>query len=226
MMNNSAAAKLAKALGDPLRLAILHRLMEGPAAVADLVSTTGENQPKVSNHLAVLRERGLVVTKRRGRQTVYQLRDPSVAQLVETLSVISGAPLRLRHRQAPISLARTCYDHLAGKLGVALFDALVRLGVILPTDQIKGDLAIGPASAELLMRLGADIESAARTRRRFAYACLDWTERRPHLGGWLGASICDRFLEAGWVVKDSQSRAVFLTPAGRRALKRHLGLAV
>ncbi len=219
-----AAAQLARALGDPLRLAILHRLLEGPAAVADLVATTGEGQPKVSNHLAVLRERNLIVAKRTGRQVVYELRDPAVAQLVEVLLQISGPPTEATQPPAPISVARTCYDHLAGKLGVSIFDALVAKGTLAPTGGVQGEVIIQPQGAEVFRRLGVNTRIPPRSRRRFAYACLDWTERRPHLGGWLGASLCDRAFEAGWLIREQGSRAAFVTPSGKKAFKRLFGL--
>ncbi len=222
-IESSSAAELAGALADPLRIAILHRLMEGPAAVAELVSQTGEPQPKVSNHLAILRARKLVVVRRNGRQAIYELADPSAAQLVETLLAISSAPTLSIRAPSSIAFARTCYDHLAGKLGVAILNALVDLDGLVSADQVRGDLRLGPAGPALFTKLGVDTKPGGATRRRFAYGCLDWTERRPHLGGWLGARLCDRAFGARWISRDRESRTVFLTPSGRRALKRHLG---
>ncbi len=221
----SAAAGLAKALGDPLRLTILHRLMEGPAAVAELMATTGEPQSKVSNHLAVLRARGLVVAKPAGRQSIYELRNPTVALLVESLLSISGGSSPARGPSASLALARTCYDHLAGKLGVAVCDALVARGAIVRTDRVQGDFELGPAGPALFGRLGVEWQYPSGIRRRYAHACLDWTERRPHLGGWLGARLCERAIDAKWVTKVSGGRAVSLTPPGARVLKQCLRLS-
>lgn len=226
MGRSTEAAGLARALGDPLRIAILHRLMEGPAAVAELVAQTGEPQPKVSNHLATLRERKLVVSRRTRRQVVYELRQPSVAQLVETLLAIAGPPAKSVRLPSSIALARTCYDHLAGRLGVAVLDRLMGLGAIVSSDRVRGDLRLGPTGAELFGRLGVDTKTPVAARRRFAFDCLDWTERRHHLGGWLGARLCERALRAGWVVRHRTTRAVLVTLAGRRALKRYLGLVL
>src|ERR1041385_648613 len=121
---NKNLLKLLQALGDPVRLAVLQHLMGGSATVSELVAIAGASQPNVSNHLASLREQRLVKATRVGRQMVYELADASVAQLIEALSRVSGAPPPDIKTPSVIQ-ARTCYDHLAGKLGVALFDALV-----------------------------------------------------------------------------------------------------
>jgi DNA-binding transcriptional ArsR family regulator len=219
-----SASVLARTLGEPVRLRILLRLMEGPATVADLVTSLSESQPKVSNHLAVLRERGLVRVGREGRQSIYRLCNPSVAQLIESLVAISGAGKRRPLPSAPIALARTCYDHLAGRLGVALLDALTGQGALLPDNVATGDLRLSPSGTALLRQIGVEIEPGRRTGRRYAYACLDWTVRRHHLGGVLGARLCQRAIASGWVEKDVGSRAVHVTSRGRRALKRYFGI--
>ncbi|HYM67964.1 MAG TPA: metalloregulator ArsR/SmtB family transcription factor [bacterium] len=218
------ALELAQALADPLRLTILHALMGGPAAVSEIVSATGEAQPKVSNHLALLRQRGLVRATRVGRQIVYELRDPSVGRLVESLSVVAGASRPAARKSAPIVNARTCYDHLAGRLGVAVFDALVTRRAIVPPGPSGGPVELGPAGAETFGALGVDPAALRRQRRQFATACLDWTERRPHLGGALGAALWAKSVERGWVVRRPGTRAVLLTDTGRRALHRTLGI--
>lgn len=228
------AARLAQALADPLRLALLQSLMAGPAMVADLVTTTGAAQPNVSNHLAVLRAQGLVLGERRGRQMVYRIANPTVAQLVEALSVVAGIEPRRPRRVAPLAAGRTCYDHLAGSLGVAIFDALVAAGVLLPPDPAAqpgklgpaGAVALGPAAGEVFAGLGIDVAAARGTRRQFAYACRDWTERRFHLGGALGAAVHDRFVAAGWIARQPGSRVIRLTVAGAAALRHHLGLTL
>ena len=218
------ALALAQALADPLRLAILHGLMGGPAAVSEIVSATGEAQSKVSNHLALLRQRGLVRATRVGRQIVYELRDASVGRLVESLSAVAGASRPAVRKSAPIVNARTCYDHLAGRLGVAVFDALAARRAIVPPEAPGRPVELGPAAAETFRVLGVDPAALRRERRRFATACLDWTERRPHLGGALGAALWAKSVERGWVVRRPGTRAVILTDAGRRALHRTLGI--
>src|SRR5690349_10448211 len=120
MNENMQLVELAQALGDPLRLNILQQLMQGPATVSELMSLTGAAQSKVSNHLAILRERNLVRTTRDKRQIVYALRDASVGQLVEAFSLVAGMAPSRHWKFSQIATARTCYDHLAGRYGVAL----------------------------------------------------------------------------------------------------------
>lgn len=216
--------EVARALADPLRLAVLQHLMGGPATVSEIVSVTGESQSKVSNHLALMRERGLVRASRQGRQRVYELRDASVAQLVESLTAVAGAePARYRE-SPPLARARTCYDHLAGRVGVALFDSLLSLGAIGGPQEPKASVEIGPEGAEVFEELGIDLEEVRRERRRFAYACLDWTERRPHLGGALGAALWATFVERGWVLKKPGTREVIVTDDGKANLESALGI--
>ena len=210
------AAAVAQALADPLRLAMLHRLMEGGAAVGELVAVTGTSQPNVSNHLRILREHGLVEAERTGRQMTYALANPSVAQLVEALTAVAGGPKARDRRTDPVLMqSRTCYDHFAGTLGVWLYDRLVDLEAIEAVGEIRGDVALGRQAEQWLPVLGADAEVAARSKRRFAFGCLDWTERRPHLGGALAAQVCTHALERGWVVRIPGTRAVRVTSAGR-----------
>jgi DNA-binding transcriptional ArsR family regulator len=220
-MRDVQTERLAKALGDPLRVRILARLIDGPGTVTDLVTLTGSGQSNVSNHLAILRGAGLVRSARTGRQMHYELAGPETAQLVEALMTIGG-PLGRPAPPSPIAEARRCYDHLAGRLGVQLLDGLVELGALARSG--RGDaIDLGP-DGRVFDRLGVDPARAAQARRRrFAYACLDWTERRPHLGGALGAEVYRRLVEAGWLVPQKGTRAVLPTAAGRRALRR-LGL--
>lgn len=225
---NTPVLELAQALADPLRLAILQSLMSGPATVSELMSLSGATQSNVSNHLALLRERGLVRATRQGRQMVYELRDASVGQLVESLAQVAGGAgaLPFVQKSAPLVRARTCYDHLAGKLGVALFDALVARGALQAPAASRGPLALGPAAAEVFGSFGIDLAAARRERRKFATACLDWTERRPHLGGALGAALWARCVELGWVVRQPGTRAIILTDAGKQGLRDLLAVEV
>ena len=221
---NPRLLAVAQALADPLRLAVLHHLMAGPASVSELMTVVGAEQSRLSNHLAVLRERGLVRTTRHGRQVLYELHDAAVARLVESLGAIGAAPAGTV-ASAPVAHARTCYDHLAGRLGVALFKALVARGALSTPAAVPGDVALGSRGPRVFESLRVDLDSAQRERRRFATACLDWTERQPHLGGALGAAVWSEFLARGWIVRRPGTRAVVLTAAGTRGLKRTLGVA-
>jgi len=226
MNETRKVAQVAWALADPLRLSILQHLMGGPAVVSELVSVSGESQSKVSNHLKILREQGLVRSERRGRQSLYEISGASVAQLIESLTVVAGGPVSTSSGTDPLARARTCYDHLAGGLGVSLFGAIVEAEAILPTAEVRGDVRLGSRAAETFRSVGvepAEVEQN-KGRRRFAFACPDWTEHRPHLGGALGAAVCERFFEEGWIEKDENTRAVRLTDVGASALEEHLGL--
>ena len=216
---------VAQALADPLRLAVLHHLMGGRSSVSELMTLVGSEQSRLSNHLAVLRERGLVRATRQGRQVFYELFDGSVARLVESLSQIGAAPARTA-KSAPVARARTCYDHLAGRLGVAVFKALVAGDALAPPRDVPGDVELGSGAQRLFGKLGVDLDEARRERRRFATACLDWTERQPHLGGALGAAVWSEVVSRGWIVRRPGTRAVVVTAAGSRGLKRLLGVDV
>jgi DNA-binding transcriptional ArsR family regulator len=224
-MVSRGVVDIAQALADPIRLTILQRLMDGPAAVTELVVLTGEAQSKVSNHLAVLRDRGLVNATRLGRQRLYEIADPSVAQLVESLIVIAGQTPAKLAKSSSLARARTCYDHLAGRLGVAIFDSLVaRRAIEQPAARYRGPVELGPGGPAMFGQLGIDLDEVRRERRQFATACGDWTERRPHLGGALGAALWARSLERGWVAQKPGSRIVVITQSGRRSFHQHLGI--
>lgn len=234
MSSSQRAAQLAQALADPLRLTLLRHLMSGEATVAELVSVAAASQSKVSNHLALLRAQNLVTNQRQGRQVVYRIADPTVARLIESLIVLADESPRLPRPVAPLAAARTCYDHLAGTLGVAVFDALVAADAIVSPESggesaklgPSGDVTLGPSAEKIFDALGVDVHGASRSRRQFAYACRDWTERRFHLGGALGAALYTRFTEAGWIVPGSEKRQLRVTTDGRTALKRYLGLSL
>ncbi len=226
MDENKQIVELAQALADPLRLVILQQLMEGPATVSELMSLTGEQQSKVSNHLALLRERNLVRTTRDRRQVVYALRDASVGQLVESLSLVAGTtPTRLC-KSPQLVVARTCYDHLAGRYGVALFDALLQAQAIMAPIDARSDIALGPRGEDIFAKLGLDLKALRRERRRFAFACPDWTERRPHLGGALGAALWAQFLERGWIAKQQGTRVTIITDTGKQQFYEQFGVQV
>lgn len=241
MEGNQRLIALTQALADPLRLDILRELLGGPATVSELTALTGATQPNISNHLALLRERGLVRATREGRQMRYEVRDPAVAALIEALAVVAQAPQAARpaanRPTPPLARARLCYDHLAGQVGVALFDALVtrdaiRLAAAAATRAGGGAgragpsaaVELGPAGAALFAELNVAVDEAQREKRRFAYACVDWTERRPHLGGALGAALARAAQECGWVARQPATRAVIVTEAGWRALRERLGM--
>jgi DNA-binding transcriptional ArsR family regulator len=224
MDGNNQLLTLAQALADPLRLVMLQQLMEGPATVSELQSLTGESQSKVSNHLALLRERDLVRATREGRQMIYTLRDASVGQLVESLTVVAGMIPAKLWKSPQLIAARTCYDHLAGRYGVALFDALLAQEAIKEPAAMHGEVELGPRGGEVFGKLGLNLSALRRERRRFAFACPDWTERRPHLGGVLGAAMWEHCIERGWMVKQQGTRAIIVTDLGKQNLREQFGI--
>ena len=219
------AAGIAQAIADPARARMLYALMDGRArtgtelaAVADVGASTA------SAHLARLKAAGLTQVEVQGRHRYHRLAGAEVAQVLEGLAVLAGGPRPVFAPRTPSRLrpARTCYDHLAGELGVRLHDRLQALGYIAGGD--TGDYALTAAGAEALAALGVDVEATRRLRRRFAYGCLDWSERRPHLGGALGAAVLKLALARGWVSQDLDSRAVSVTDRGRRELRARFGV--
>jgi DNA-binding transcriptional ArsR family regulator len=229
-------APAAALMADSARAAMLTALLDDrPLAAGELARVAGVTPATASAHLARLLHGGLVVAERQGRHRYYRLAGHEVANAIEALAHLSPAiPVRsLRQSQQATALgsARTCYDHLAGRAGVALFDALLSRGLLTrhaprPAPQAH----TGPASVQLTARgeaalraFGINIGELRRSRRRFAGECLDWTERRPHLNGALGAALTTRLLELGWIEQGKRRRAVRVTPAGREGLAATFG---
>ncbi|WBC16239.1 winged helix-turn-helix domain-containing protein [Micromonospora sp. WMMA1998] len=219
-------AGLAALLADPTRAEFCLALLDGRAWTAgELARRAGVAASTASDHLTRLVRGGLLAEERQGRHRYVRLADPSVAQLLEDLTARAPAPatsprtLRAASAGAALAYARTCYDHLAGRLGVLLRDALLARGVL----DRAGGLALTPAGMSWLAEVGVPVEPLRAARRPLVRDCLDWTERRPHLAGALGAALCGRFLDLGWTARGS-GRAVRLTPAGRDGLAAALAL--
>ncbi|MEU1719200.1 helix-turn-helix transcriptional regulator [Nonomuraea sp. NPDC005692] len=209
-------APVAALIADPTRAAMLTALLGGRAlAAGELARVAGVSAATASAHLARLLDGSLVDVVRQGRHRYYRLAGHEIAEVLETLARVSARPpvrsLRQSRQARLLEEARTCYDHLAGRAGVALLDRL-RGGGFYDRQDLTSD------GERLLTGLGVDVEGARRARRRFAPECLDWTERRSHLGGALGAAITDVLLERGWYRRGSVPRAVVLTDEGREGL--------
>ena len=218
-------SELAAAIAEPARTRMLYCLMDGRARTGtELAVIAGVSPSTASVHLARLSKQRLVKVQTQGRYRYYSLGGPGVAAALEALAVVAG-PARPRFEpRTPPSLraARSCYDHLAGALAVALLERLLELGWL--TAEAEDAYEVTGEGERALEALGVDVEAARAQRRRFACACLDWSERRPHVGGALGGALLETALRRRWVVKELDSRALRLTPAGRRAFKAHLGL--
>ncbi len=226
-----ALASMAALLADRTRAAFCLALLDGRAWTAgELARHAGVSAPTASEHLTRLVAAGLLTEERQGRHRYVRLADPATAQLLEDLvahPLVAGplpdAPRTLRAATVSAALARgrTCYDHLAGRLGVAVTEAMTGAGLL---RQDAGCAVTDTGLAWLADALGADPVLWRRSRRPLARACLDWTERRPHLAGVAGAVVCQRLFDRGWLTRVGSGRAVRLTPAGRSALPTVLAL--
>ena len=223
-MHDDPRIPLLKQLADPLRLRVIDRLgHDGPATVTRLAAELDVPLPQLSNHLRRLREARLVVATRDGRQVVYALADPGLELLTPLLDSITGRLEAGVGASGPTDVpSRSCYGHLGGKIGVAIYRGLVERDALRP--QPDGMVTLGPAAVQTLGRLGVDLAAVPDGRRRFAFECLDATERAPHLAGALGDAIAAAVAGQGWVSREPKSRVVSLTPAGSRALVGVLGV--
>ncbi|MFI0506601.1 ArsR/SmtB family transcription factor [Streptomyces albogriseolus] len=221
-----ALARLAALAADETRAACLLALLDGRAWTAgELARHCGVAASTLSEHLGKLVGGGLLTEERQGRHRYVRLADARVAQLVEDLTAqlapdAAEPPRGLRQSGADSAMARgrTCYDHLAGRLGIAVTDALTARGFL---RQDTG-FALTEAGLDWFGALGVDLDR--RGRRPLARACLDWTERRPHLAGAAGAALCRHLLEKGWCVRIGSGRAVKVTGTGEQALTGLLGI--
>ncbi len=232
----NALAEIGSLLGDPGRAVMLDALMDGRALTAtELAAQAGIAPQTASGHLARLLDAGLIVMKRQGRRRYHRLASPEVARLLEMVAQFATRPgpelgqeagrpaIRTGPKDVALRTARTCYDHLAGRLGVGLADALIERGRI-ELDADGG--TVTDAGQAFLLAFGIEPLVARRPRRQFCRPCLDWSERRPHLAGALGAAIAGRCFELGWVRRMDATRAVRVTLAGRQGLKDAFGLSL
>jgi DNA-binding transcriptional ArsR family regulator len=217
----------AGAIADPARAAMLEALFDGaPRSAGALAREAGVAASTASHHLGRLLDAGLVVVEPDGRRRAFRLAGPEVARALEALAVVSPQrpprTLRRATRLEAERTARTCYDHLAGRLGVAVCDALLDAGAI----ALDGEraYALGPGADRAFAALGVALPPAGR--RRYARPCLDWSERRPHLAGALGAAVADTLLEREWVTRVPRTRALRVTDVGREGLRNALGVDV
>ncbi|MFF0311390.1 ArsR/SmtB family transcription factor [Streptosporangium sp. NPDC004379] len=220
-------AALAALLADPTRARFCLALLDGRAwSAGELARGAGVAASTASEHLSRLVEAGLLAEERQGRHRYVRLADPGVAQLIEDLAAHAGGPgggrpvtLRASAAARAMAGARTCYDHLAGRLGVAVTDALTARGLLC---QDAGFALTREGLEWFVTGLGVGLPGSGR--RPLARPCLDWTERRHHLAGAAGAALCSALLERGWVVRIGSGRALRVTGGGRRALAELLGL--
>ena len=233
-------ARTVALLGDPARGAMLVLLLDGhPHSISELAVAAGVALSTASEHVAALRAADFVAVDIRGRTRAVRLVRRDVVDALEALARIAPGPRPQTltgnaHREA-LRDARLCYDHVAGRLGVDVFDALVDVRALESPPRIVGtrkthgglgDVTLGPAARAVFSRLDIDVRAAQQTTRRFAISCLDWSHERPHLAGALGAEVARRFLAKRWIERTSLPRVLRVTPAGRAALRDLLGLRV
>ena len=224
MLSISRLSETAALVGEPARTAMLVTLMDGRALTAgELARAAGVTAQTASGHLVRMLEAGLLALERQGRHRYYRLASPAIGAMLETMMVAAAPPPpRTGPRDAAMRYARICYDHLAGEVAVAMADAMVARGQILLSSE---GAALTPAGHNLLNQIGVELPPRADIGSTvFCRPCLDWSERRHHLAGRVGAALFRTFLKREWVRRVESSRTIAITPSGRIALDRHFGV--
>jgi len=225
-----SVARIAAAIGEPARARMLYSLIDGHARTGTELAAVAEvGASTASVHLGRLMKEHLVKVVVQGKHRYYSLKGNEVADALEALSVLAGGARDKFVPNTPsyLRVARTCYDHIAGALGVQLHDRLKTLDWFAPSSNGRDDdYDVTQKGMEGLIALGVDLDATRQLRRRFAFACLDWSERRSHLGGAVGAALLDVALRRKWVMQDAGNRALSITHFGRRDMLARLGLQV
>ncbi|HLX82428.1 MAG TPA: helix-turn-helix transcriptional regulator [Terriglobales bacterium] len=228
-----AVSRIAAAIGEPARARMLYCLIDGRARTSTELAVVAAVTPSTASvHLHRLNQQRLVKVSAQGKHRYYSLEGSAVGNALEALSVLAGAPRDAFVPNTPSRLraARTCYDHIAGTIGVALHDRFKALHWLSPTTTPETSSSetydLTPGGTKALASLGIDIDATRSLRRRFAFACLDWSERRPHIGGALAAALLKVTLKKRWFVQDLDSRALAITALGQRELEARFRLKV
>jgi DNA-binding transcriptional ArsR family regulator len=225
MREGPSLAPIAALAGDPARANMLAALLSGKALTAsELANEANVTAQTASSHLAKLEAGGLVSAMKQGRHRYFRLADAEVAEMLEKMMGVAARAGHLRTRPGPsdpaIRKARVCYDHLAGEKGVALFDALARAGHIVHRGE---EVRLTRKGETFLADFGIDLGALGQTRRPLCKTCLDWSQRRHHLAGSVGAAILSRVGDLGWARRDRTSRAVIFSAQGERRFDRLFG---
>jgi DNA-binding transcriptional ArsR family regulator len=220
MKDGPSIARIGALVGEPARAEMLSALMGGQALTAtELAQVAGVTKQTVSAHLAKLLDARLLAVESQGRHRYFRLADRDVAQLLESLMGVAyrAGAVRLRSspREPALRKARVCYDHLAGELGVLVFEGLDERRLL----RLSGEGGVTPRGREFFAELGLDTDALARERRPLCRTCLDWSMRRHHLAGALGAALLRRCYELGWARREKGSRVVLFSPTGEKALR-------
>ena len=218
---------IAAAIAEPARTRMLLSLLDGRARTGTELAATADVSPSTASvHLARLRQQRLVTSVAQGKHRYYRLHSADIAAALEALAVVAGAAPKAFVPTAPARLrfARSCYDHIAGSLAISLHDRLIAMNWL--GRDVAESYDVTRKGAIELRRLGIDVEDLRMQRRRFAFGCLDWSERRPHVGGAVGAALLQMVLEKRWLTSDLDSRALALTKKGQRELRVWFGIDV
>jgi DNA-binding transcriptional ArsR family regulator len=219
--------EIAALVGDTTRATMLAALMGGQALTSsELASLAGVSRPTASEHLNKLVGARLVSVTQKRRNRYYRIASPLVAKMLEGIKAVAAIETPARYqprstRNDALRFARTCYDHVAGKLGVAIADSMAAARYVVLTED-GGEVT--KAGIRFLTQFGAELDSQARHRRIFCRACLDWSERRYHIAGFVGAEIWRCCLERGWLIRRRNTRAIGVTPTGRRGFRDTFGI--
>lgn len=224
-MQESRISSIGSALSDPTRSTMVAALMSGTAHTAgELARISGVSASTASEHLYRLVDAGLVSVEPSGRHRYYRISSPDVARLLEDMDSITLPVIAAPKRPNPgseLSFARCCYDHLAGRLGVQLYESLVRRGVI---DVSSGGAFLTTAGASRFELLGIDVSDLERAQRVLVRPCLDWTQRKHHLGGAIGAALLSHMIRDRWLTRRIDRRVLRLTRTGRDEMERHFAI--
>lgn len=228
MKNGPAIAEIAAAIGDPARASILSALMHGAALTAtELSLEAGVTKQTASSHLQRLTEAGLLTVAQQGRHRYFRIADADVAAMLESLAALAARRKPLRARPGPsepeMRRARVCYDHLAGEMGVALYESLLRSRILAAADGAPSVTAHGEKA---LAKMGIDVAALRKGSRPVCRACLDWSVRRTHLAGALGAALLDEIVNRGWARRQRGSRAMLFSAPGEAAFRKAFGVTV
>lgn len=226
--SGNTIAGVASLIGDAARANMLSALMGGQALTAgELARHAGVTAQTTSGHLAKMAEAQLIAVEKQGRHRYYRLASPDVAHAIHALMAVAASGPKRHHPLGPkdqaLRLARTCYDHMAGRLATALADALTGRGYVVLAD---GAGLITDEGQRFFCDFGLDMDAEPRSRRPLCRTCLDWSERRPHLAGRLGAALLDRVLDLGWVARMPDTRALRITRVGKAGFGKTFGLHI
>lgn len=227
--NDTAISRVAGAIAEPARTKMLCSLMDGHARTSTELAVIGDvSASTASAHLARLKEDGLVKLHTQGRHRYFSLADAHVAKAIEALMVISRNAQTGFVSTTPsrLQLARTCYDHMAGSLAVQLHDCFIDFGWLTLPIAGDGTYQLSVEGEKAMTGLGVEVATVRAQRRRFACSCLDWSMRRPHLAGALGAAVLQAVISRKWVIQDLDSRALAVTPKGRKELSDRFGIRI